>query len=145
MEIVKTIGLKAPIGRVWQALTDFRQFGAWFGVKLDGPFQLGETASGYITHPGYEHVRWNVVVTKIEFERLFAFTWHPYAIDPSVDYSKEKPTSCEFSLEPVQDGTRLTIRESGFENVPAERRALAYRMNDGGWQAQIKNIEAFLA
>src|SRR3984957_18338947 len=96
--IEKRIELKAPVSRVWRALTDYREFGEWFRVKLDGPFVAGQVSRGNITYPGYEHVRWEAVVQKMEPERLFSFTWHPYAIDPKTDYSKEAPTLVEFRL-----------------------------------------------
>jgi uncharacterized protein YndB with AHSA1/START domain len=139
--IEKRTELRAPVSRVWRALTDYREFGEWFRVKLDGPFVPGQLATGRITHPGYEHVTWKAVVRQIEPERLFSFTWHPYGIDPDVDYSKETPTLVEFRLDSTADGTLLTLTESGFDNVPSERRAEAFRMNDGGWTAQMKNIE----
>src|ERR1700712_4210717 len=103
--IVRTVDLKAPIARVWKALSDYREFGNWFGVKLDGPFAPGAKASGNITNPGYEHVRWEVTIVAMEEPRRFAFTWHPYAVDPAVDYSSETPTLVEFTLEPNGDGT----------------------------------------
>lgn len=139
--IEKRIELKAPLARVWRAITDYREFGEWFRVKLDGPFVPGQEATGRITHPGYEHLIWRATVQKMEPERLFSFTWHPYGIDPNVDYSKETPTLVEFTLEETATGTLLVITESGFENVPAHRRAEAFRMNDGGWTQQVQNIE----
>jgi uncharacterized protein YndB with AHSA1/START domain len=143
--IEKRIELKAPVSRVWQALTDYRQFGEWFRVKLEGPFVAGQSARGRITHPGYEHVVWQAVVKEIQPERLFSFTWHPYGIDPKVDYSKETPTLVEFRLEKTASGTLLTLIEFGFENVPEGRRLEAFRMNDQGWTAQMKNIEEYVA
>jgi len=143
--IEKRIELKATPARVWRALSDYREFGAWFGVKLEAPFVPGQTAEGQITYPGYEHVRWRAVIQKMEPERLFSFTWHPYAIDPKVDYSHETPTLVEFRLEKSATGTLLTLTESGFDKVPAERRAEAFRMNDGGWTQQMKNIERHVA
>ena len=140
--IEKRIELKAPVARVWRAISDAREFGTWFKVKIDGPFVAGRQAEGQITHPGYEHVRWKVVIRQIEPERLFSFTWYPYAIDPQVDYSQETPTLVEFRLEPSATGTLLTVTESGFDDVPAARRAEAFRMNDSGWAQQMKNIEA---
>jgi uncharacterized protein YndB with AHSA1/START domain len=98
-----------------------------------------------ITHPGYEHVKWEVVVVKMEPERLFSYNWHPYALDPAIDYSKETPTLVEFRLEATAGGTLLTVTESGFEKIPAERRDVALRMNEGGWMAQMKNIEHHVA
>lgn len=143
--IEKRIELKAPVSRVWRALTDYREFGEWFQVKLDGPFVAGQIARGHITYPGYEHLKWEAVVQSIEPERLFSFTWHPYAVDVNVDYSKETPTLVEFRLEKTAGGTLLLITESGFDKIPADRRLEAFRRNDGGWTEQVKNIEAYLA
>ena len=138
--IEKRMELKAPPSRVWRALTDYREFGAWFRVELEGPFVPGQVARGRITHPGYEHVIWQAIVQKMEPERLFSFTWRPYAIDPNVDYSHEEPTLVEFKLEAMPGGTLLSIVESGFDKVPAARRAEAFRMNERGWAAQLENI-----
>jgi uncharacterized protein YndB with AHSA1/START domain len=143
--IEKRIELKAPVSRVWRALTDHREFGQWFRVSLEGPFVPGQTARGRITYPGYEHVIWEAVVQKMEPERLFSFTWHPYAVDPKTDYSKETPTLVEFRLEKAAGGTLLLLTESGFEKIPAHRRIEALRMNDGGWTEQMKNIERHVA
>lgn len=134
-----------PFARVWRALTDHSQFGEWFRVKVETPFVPGQTARGNILHPGYEHVVWQAVIQKIEPEHLFSFTWHPYAIDPKVDYSGETPTLVEFRLQPTATGTLLTVTESGFDKIPAHRRADAFRMNDNGWAQQMKNIEAYVA
>ena len=101
---------------------------------------VGQVSRGQITYPGYEHVRWEAVVQKMEPERLFSFTWHPYAIDPNEDYSKEPPTLVEFTLQKTATGTLLRVVESGFDKIPEKRRAEAFRMNEGGWSAQIKNI-----
>jgi uncharacterized protein YndB with AHSA1/START domain len=144
--IEKRIELKAPIARVWRALTDHHEFGQWFGVKLTSAFVPGQSSRGHITYPGYEHVIMEVVVQKVEPERLFSFTWHPYAIDPKVDYSKEVPTLVEFRLEKTADGgTLLFVTESGFENLPAHRRPDVLRMNDSGWAEQMQNIERHVA
>jgi uncharacterized protein YndB with AHSA1/START domain len=126
-------------------LTDYREFGEWFKVKLEGPFVAGKVSRGNITHPGYEHLQMEVLVQKIEPERLFSFTWHPYAVDPKVDYSTETPTLVEFRVEPAEKGTLLTVTESGFDKLPSSRRAEAFRMNDGGWTQQMKNIESHVA
>jgi uncharacterized protein YndB with AHSA1/START domain len=139
--IEKRIELKAPLARVWRALTDYREFGEWFQVKLEEPFVPGQTARGYITWPGYEHLVWEAVVQTMEAERLFSFTWHPYSVDPKADYSKETPTLVEFRLEETASGTLLTLTESGFDKVPAARRDEAFLRNDGGWAQQMKNIE----
>ena len=143
--IEKRIELKAPVARVWRALTDHREFGEWFRVKIDGPFVPGEVSRGNVTYPGYEHLKWEAVVKAMEPERLFSFTWHPAAVDPKMDYSKEPQTLVEFRLEETADGTRLTVTESGFDKIPAGRRPEAFRMNEGGWAEQMKNIERYLA
>ena len=141
-QIEKTIELNAPVDRVWRALTDHNEFGEWFRVKLDSPFQPGKVSTGRITIPGFEHVKWNATVKRMEAPSVFSFTWHPYAVDTAVDYSDETPTLVEFRLEPSAKGTRLIVVESGFDAVPSHRRLEAFRMNDGGWSAQIKNIKA---
>jgi uncharacterized protein YndB with AHSA1/START domain len=143
--IEKRIELRAPVARVWHALTDPGEFGAWFKVNIEGPFLPGREVQGRITHPGYEHVRWRVVIQKMEPQRLFSFTWYPYAVDPQVDYSGETPTLVEFRLQPSATGTLLVLTESGFDKVPEWRRAEAFRMNEGGWTQQMKNIEAHVA
>jgi uncharacterized protein YndB with AHSA1/START domain len=143
--IEKRVELKAPVSRVWRALTDYREFGEWFRVKLEGPFVPGQTSRGHITYPGYEHVKWEAVVQKMEPERLFSITWHPYSVDPDIDYSKETPTLVEFRLEKTATGTLLLLTESGFGNIPSHRRAEALRRNDGGWTEQMKNIEGYVA
>ena len=143
--IEKRIEIKAPVSRVWRALTDHREFGDWFRVKLEGPFVAGQVSRGRITYPGYEHLQWEAVVQKIEPQRLFSFTWHPYGIDPKVDYSKEEPTLVEFRLEPSANGTLLVLTESGFDKIPSDRRLEAFRKNDGGWTQQMTNIESHVA
>ncbi len=144
-QIEKKIELKAPVSRVWRALTDYREFGEWFRVKLDSPFVPGETSTGHITYPGYEHLKWEAVVQEMEPEQYFAFTWHPYAVDPKVDYSTETPTLVEFRLEKTATGTLLTLTESGFEDVPSERRQEAFRRNEGGWTEQMQNIQNYVS
>ena len=143
-KIERRIELKAPVARVWQALTDYKQFGEWFRVKIEGPFVVGEKSRGHILVPGYEHLKWQATVQKMEPESLFSYTWHPYPSDPNVDYTKETPTLVEFRLQKSATGTTLVVTESGFEKVPANRRAEAFRMNSQGWTGQIKNIERYV-
>src|SRR6195256_2303841 len=143
--IEKRIQLQAPVSRVWRALTDYREFGHWFRVKLDGPFVPGQVSRGQVTYPGYEHLKWEAVVQKMEPERLFSLTWHPFDVDPKIDYSKETPTLVEFRLEKTTSGTLLRLTESGFDKIPSARRLEAFRMNDGGWTEQMKNIEKHVA
>ena len=143
--IEKRIELAAPLARVWRALTDYREFGEWFRVNLEGPFVPGQVSRGNIAHPGYEHLKWEATVQKMEPERLFSFTWHPYAVDPNKDYSNEPPTLVEFTLQKTDDGTLLIVTESGFDKIPAERRSDAFRMNDSGWAEQMTNIAGYVA
>lgn len=143
--IEKQIELKAPVSRVWRALTDYREFGEWFRVKLEGPFVAGQVSRGMIAHPGYEHLQMEIVVQRIEPERYFSYTWHPYAIDPKVDYSQETPTMVEFRLEKSAKGTLLMVTESGFDKIPSGRRLEAFRMNENGWAQQLKKIESYVA
>lgn len=141
--IEKIIELKAPVARVWRALTDYKEFGEWFQVNLEGPFVVGEASRGQITYPGYEHMRWEATVQTMEQERLFSLTWCPYGGDPNIDYSNEPKTLVEFRLEATADGTRLNITESGFDALPDdERRVDALRTNTQGWTEQVKNISA---
>ena len=139
--IEKKVLLRAPRSRVWRALTDTREFGQWFGVQLTGTFSPGARLRGPITHKGYEHLTLEMLVERIEPEQYFAYRWHPYAIDSSVDYSQEPTTLVEFRLHEADGGTVLTIVESGFDRIPLARRAEALRMNDQGWTEQTKNIE----
>lgn len=142
--IEKKIELNAPIARIWRALTDHREFGEWFRVKLDGPFVPGERSTGYITWPGYEHLKWEAVVQEMDPDAYFSFTWHPYSVDPAIDYSEETPTLVEFRLEKTTTGTLLTVTESGFEDIPEHRRAEAFLRNDGGWAQQMKNVQQYV-
>ena len=148
--IEKRIELRAPISRVWRALTDYREFGEWFRVKLDGPFVPGQVSRGQITYPGYEHIKWEAVVQKMEPERLFSFTWpHLKSLEkqdsPARLLSRRPTTLVEFRLEKTADGTLLVLTESGFDKLPADRRLEAFRRNDGGWTQQMKNIENYVA
>ena len=140
--IEKQIVLRAPRGRVWRAVSDRREFGEWFRVDIgSGPFVAGEHVSGKITYPGYEHLTMNVDVVDVVAEERLSFRWHPGAVDPNVDYSAEPSTLVTFTLEEADGGTRLTVVESGFDKLPPHRRDEAFRMNDGGWTTQMKNIE----
>ena|SRR5688572_17085279 len=143
--IEKQILLRAPRSRVWRALTQAKEFGSWFGVLLEGPFVAHSKLHGRITIKGYEHVRLELDVQEMQPESYFAYRWHPYAVDPKVDYSGEPTTLVEFRLEEVAGGTQLHVTESGFEGIPLARRAEAWRMNDGGWAAQLENIAKYVA
>jgi len=140
--IERKILLKASRSRVWRALSNAEEFGGWFGVALKGKtFAIGKRVQGQITYPGYEHVVFDVVIERMEPERLISWRWHPAAVEPSIDYSKEPTTLVEFELKEVEGGTLLSLVESGFDSVPPSRRLEAFRMNSGGWDEQMKNIE----
>ncbi len=141
--IEKRIVLRAPRARVWKAISDAREFGSWFRVDFGGAsFAPGATVSGHLTYPGYEHLKMEMAIERMEAGRLFSFRWHPYAVDPAIDYSREPTTLVVFELDDAPDGTVLTVVESGFDRIPIERRAEAWRMNDQGWAEQVRNIDA---
>jgi uncharacterized protein YndB with AHSA1/START domain len=154
--IEKKVLLRAPRSRVWRALTDSEEFGSWFGVKLDGPFAPGAALRGTIVpttadaavaarQEGAKGLTFDITVERVEPERLFSFRWHPFAIEPGVDYSKEPTTLIEFELEEQTDGVLLTVTESGFDRIPIERRAKAFTANEEGWAIQMTLIEKHLA
>jgi uncharacterized protein YndB with AHSA1/START domain len=143
--IEKQVVLKAPIKRVWRALTDTSEFGEWFRVKLTSPFVAGKRVTGPVLHKGYEHLTWDVTVEQMVPEKLFSWRWRPNAIDPNKDYSQEPTTLVVFELSEVPGGTLLKVTESGFDQVPIERRETAYRGNTGGWAIQVGNIERYVS
>ena len=141
--IEKRFEVRAPRARVWRAIADANEFGAWFGMKLEGVFAAGRTVRGRLTIPNYDHLTLELQIERIDPEQYFSYRWHPYAIDPKVDYSSEPTTLVEFRLEEIDGGkgTAVTIVESGFDRIPLARRAQAFRMNDQGWTEQTRNIE----
>ncbi len=143
--IEQRVVLRAARTRVWRAITNAEEFGTWFRVKLEGAFTEGRPMRGKITIPGYEHVTVEMLVERIDPERYFSYRWHPYAVDPAVDYSAEPTTLVEFHLEETDGGTAVTIVESGFDRIPLARRAEAFRMNDQGWAGQIKHLARYVA
>jgi uncharacterized protein YndB with AHSA1/START domain len=144
--IERTILLKAPRSRVWRALSNAAEFGAWFGVDFKGKaFAAGKPVRGKVTYPGYEHIVMEVQIERMELERLLSWRWHPAAIDPAVDYSDEPTTLVEFELSEVEGGTVLTVVESGLDKIPLARRATVFRLNSSGWDAQMRNIEKHVA
>jgi uncharacterized protein YndB with AHSA1/START domain len=154
--IEKKILLHAPIERVWRALADSTEFGSWFGMKFDGPFVPGRALTGVITtttvdpevakaQKPHEGLKFEIFVETLDPERLFSFRWHPHAVKRDVDYSGEPMTVVAFELKQEKEGVLLTVTESGFDQIPLERRAQAFAANDGGWGMVIKLIEVYLA
>lgn len=153
--IQKHILLRAPRARVWRALTDSKEFGHWFGAKFDGPFAPGAVQRGVIVTTAvdpavaraqeqYKGTPFEITIDRMEPERVFAFRWHPGAVDPAVDYSAEPTTLVVFTLEETPDGVMLTLTESGFDQIPVARRAKAFADNDGGWTMVMTLIEKYL-
>jgi uncharacterized protein YndB with AHSA1/START domain len=140
--IERSIHIRAPRSRVWRALSDAEEYGNWFGADLKGQtFAPGQRVQGPLTITGYEHVVFDVLIERVEPESLLSYRWHPYAVDPAVDYSQEQRTLVTFTLKDADGGTLLTVVETGFDNLPPDRRPAAFRMNSGGWEAQLKNID----
>jgi uncharacterized protein YndB with AHSA1/START domain len=152
----KVTTLRAPLERVWRAISDTREFGAWFGVAFEGPFVPGKPLRGKIVptqadaevaakQAPYAGAMFEIVVDRVEPMKLLSFRWHPFAVDPAVDYSAEPSTLVTFELEAVAGGTKLTITESGFDHVPLARRAKAFEMNSEGWTMQVRLVTRYLA
>jgi uncharacterized protein YndB with AHSA1/START domain len=145
MRIEKYVDLDVSVIRAWEAVTDYRQFGEWFHAKMDSPFIPGASSHARIEVPGKGSATLELEVLKMEPERYFSFTWHPYALDPKKNYSKETPTLVEFRLTETSEGTLLVVSESGFDKLPAERRDEAFRMHAKGWEQQLESISKYLA
>ena len=144
-KIEKVVDLAAPVSRVWRALTDHEEFGQWFGVRLDSPFKVGATTTGNITYPGHEDMKWESMTEQMEHERLFAFSWPPSAVDPDTTYGDDAKVVVEFRLQPTENGTRLTITESGFLQFPESKRLEVLRSNKEGWDIQARNVAEHVA
>ena len=151
----KKILLRAPLPRVWRALSDSTEFGHWFGVKFEGPFVPGTCLHGIAVptkvdpelakrQKQYEGAAFEITVYQMEPERLFSFRWHPFAVEPGVDYSTEPTTLVVFDLEETSEGVLLTVTESGFDQIPLARRAKAFTANEGGWSAVVKLIDRYV-
>lgn len=153
--IEKKILLRAPRERVWRALTDSAEFGEWFGVRFEGPFSPGSGIRGSIVpttvdagvaqaQKKYEGLPFEITVERMEPQWLFSFRWHPFAIEPGVDYSAEPTTLVAFTLEDADGGILLTVTESGFDKIPEARRAKAFTANEGGWSMVVNLIARYL-
>jgi uncharacterized protein YndB with AHSA1/START domain len=141
--IERQIEIKAPVAKVWKALTDSQLFGQWFKANFHSEFVAGKTTKGMNTSKGFE-MEMAFHIKEIKPQSYFSYAWTPFPMDRTFDYSKEEPTLVEFFLEQTSSGTLLKVKESGFTKITASRRAEAFRMHSGGWEAQLKNIEKFL-
>lgn len=154
--IEKKILLRAPLERVWRAISDSGEFGVWFGVKFDGPFTPGARMRGTIVgtqvdadvakaQKQHAKISFEMTIEQIEPQRLLSFRWHPNAVEPGMDYSDEPTTLIVFALEEVSEGVMLTVTESGFDQIPLERRVKAFTANNQGWTIVITLVEKYLA
>jgi uncharacterized protein YndB with AHSA1/START domain len=155
MKIEKRVLLRAPLERVWRAISDAEEFGRWFGVRFDGPFVAGTSVTAAITpttvdsevvkrQEAHEGVRSTWQIVAVEPRRRFAYRWHPFAVDPHVDYDREPTTLVEFALSEAPDGVLLTITESGFEAIPEVRRGRAFEANGEGWAIQADIVRRYV-
>jgi len=153
--IYETITLRASRGRVWFAISDAKEFGAWFGASFDGPFAPGERVTGTITpttvdpevaaqQQPYAGMAMQIWIDQIEPERLFSFRWHPFAVDEDADFDAEPKTLVTFELKDDPDGVVLTITESGFNRLPPERRVKAFTANEQGWEKQLRLLQKYV-
>ena len=142
--IEKIIELKASPSRVWRALTNHEEFGTWFQVRLDQPFVEGGESTGVMTYPEVEGMPWIAYVERIEPETLFSFSWHAATPDFQGDLSKQPKMLVEFRLQPIQDGTRLTVTESGFSSLQDPLRLEMLRSNRKGWDLVAEAIGRYV-
>lgn len=142
-QIKKSIVIKAPVARVWRALTDHEEFGQWFLVKLDQPFVAGGISTGEMTYPGCEGLKWEAMIDRVEPETLFSFRWQPDSHMDLGENPEEVWTTITFRLEPAPEGCLLTVTEAGFSKLPPHRRFNAFRDNDEGWGIQTGNIARY--
>ena len=140
----KVVDIQAPVSRVWQAITDHEQFGEWFFVRLDQPFEVGKVTTGQVTYPGHEDMKWTSTTEVLEHESLFVFSWPPGDMDPDTEYGEDAKVFVEFKFEATDQGTRLTITESGFLQFPEPKRLEILRGNTEGWNIQAENISNYV-
>jgi uncharacterized protein YndB with AHSA1/START domain len=146
--IEEQVVLPSPRARVWRALTNAEELGAWFGMNLTGATVApGARLRGNFTIPGHEDLVFDALVEEVVPETRFAWRWHPHAVDTSADYTTEQRTLVTFTLEDAPEGgTLLRVVESGFGAIPAARREAAFVGNSGGWRSQLqKRLPAYLA
>lgn len=142
--ITKEIHIKASQSRVWRALTDYREFGEWFGLKLEGPILAGHEMRGAMSACGHDNLILTAKVIEVTPETRFVYTWHPFAVDPTIDYSVETPTVVEMVLATDGNYTRLMVTETGFDHIPEHRKSEALKMNTQGWEIQLGNIARYV-
>jgi uncharacterized protein YndB with AHSA1/START domain len=150
--IQKKVVLRAPLEKVWRALSDSKEYGAWFGMKFDAPFVPGAHLRGFLApsvidpqqHP-YIGTPIDITIEEVKPMTKLSMRWHPFALDPKVDYSAEPTTLVVYTLEPMKEGVALTVTESGFDSIPLKRRAEAFEAHDEGWTEQVRRVGEYLA
>jgi uncharacterized protein YndB with AHSA1/START domain len=131
--IDRTIDIQAPPDRVWRALTSPAELSAWFKVSIEGDIAPGAEVWMTSLHGKCDGYRFRVLFVEMTPPSRFVWQWYPGAVDPTVDYAREVRTTVTFTLEPVAGGTRLTVAETGFDEVSLARRAKVYEDNSQGW------------
>ncbi|HEX2442562.1 MAG TPA: SRPBCC family protein [Vicinamibacterales bacterium] len=131
--IDRNIEIQAPPERVWRALTTAAELATWFQVKIEGDIASGNEVWMTSVHPDHAGQRWPVRIVELTPARRVVWQWHPGEVDPKTDYSREPRTTVTFTLEPSGRGTRLSVAETGFDEIALERRAKVYADNTQGW------------
>jgi uncharacterized protein YndB with AHSA1/START domain len=153
--IVKNVIIRAPRERVWKALTDSQEFGRWFGAQFDGPFVAGRSVRGRIapsevatpeeiaSHP-YLGKPMVFQIERIEPPHRFSYRWQPLEGRDNPETFNGPSTLVEFTLDETNEGTRLTVTESGFSSIPTARRKSAYESHEGGWSVQVQRVRVHI-
>jgi len=131
--------IRAPRSRVWRALTTSQDFSKWFSADLEGSFAPGKRLDMVSTHACGNGQSFYVIVERMEPEHTFSWRWHPGSAKADEDGS----TLVEFHLEEVQDGTLVTVTETGFDHISLARRAKAFKENDRGWEMQMESLKQY--
>ena len=134
--IERIVELAHPPSVVWAALTTAEGLAAWFGNQAGIDLRPGGTAWMKWTDGAAADMR----VERVEEPTVFGFTWHIYGL-PEDDPSR---TYVEFTLEPTDTGTRLTVVESGFAQLPEDSYRKAYDGNSQGWMSELGELAAYL-
>jgi len=135
--IERTVELAHPPATVWAALTTAEGLAGWFGNEAGIDLRPGGVAWMRFTGEGFTA---NMRVERVEEPRVFGFTWHIYGL-PDDD---PRRTYVEFTLEPVATGTRLTVVESGFAQLPDDAHHKAYDGNTDGWAKELGELAGYL-
>ncbi|MEM7281674.1 MAG: SRPBCC family protein [Pseudomonadota bacterium] len=138
--ITRQIQINADPERVWHSLTDYKEFGTWFHVDLDGPFVVGETTTGKTTYPGHEGLAWTTVTETLTPPSCFVFRW-PHLREAEPIGPETIWLTVSFTLEPSDGGTLVTVTETGFAALPEDQRVSMLRSNTEGWDIQTVNLK----